>query len=779
MKRARVLLLTFWAVALFAALATAAEKKNTYPLGEKIENFALHDFRGKLHSLDDYASSKVVVVAFLGTECPLARLYAPRLEELHREFSEHDVAFLGIDSNRQDSITEMAHFARVHGVTFPLLKDTGNVVADRFGALRNPQVFVLDEQRVVRYFGRVDDQYGLGASTGYARPEVKRRDLAEAIQEVLAGKPVSVPITTAVGCLIGRVREPDPNSEITYSNQVARILQKHCVECHRPGQIAPFALQEYEEVAGWADMIEEVIRLQRMPPWHADPRYGHFLNDRSMTPEEKETIYAWVAAGAPEGDPADLPEPIEYPEGWQIPGPDEVYYMRDEPFTVPAEGVVEYQYFLVDPGWKEDRWIQASECLPGNRSVVHHIFVFAVPPGTELPDFNGPDDPDRDFNPGTGGIELIAGTAPGTPPLVSPEGMATFVRAGTRLLFQMHYTPNGTEVQDRSCVGFNFVDASKVKHNVRMNMAINFAFRIPAGARNHPVEATHTFRHDSMLLNLTPHMHLRGKSFRYELHYPDGTKETILNVPYYDFNWQTVYMLAEPKYVPAGTKLYCLAHFDNSEDNFANPDPNSDVYWGDQTWEEMMIGWFSETTDVDPSRIDPEKTRTARFRREAAEKPPRVGRLLERAAARFNRSQKDADTFLRRLRNTVPQIDRVCISTVDDGRLHFVRVSQSPVFDHQVGRLDRTYDAARSAMAGYLSSDEPVVNSTFNTAQTADLMTMGRAFGSSLHVPTMLDGRRVLVSFWSVEPQAFPEAAVKVLTPLAQRMGGTKKQTAP
>jgi len=756
---------------LFCCSAVGAERKNSFPLGERIDHFTAQDFRGKRHSLDDYAAKPVVVVAFLGTECPLARLYGPRLEKLQQQFAERGVAFLGIDSNRQDSDSEIAHFARVYGIEFPLLKDTGNVVADVFGALRNPQVYVLDRHRVVRYFGRVDDQFGLGASTGYARPEVKRHDLATAIEEVLAGKPVSVPMTKAPGCLIGRLRTPDPNSKITYSNQIARIFQQHCVECHRSGQIAPFALQQYDEVAGWAEMIEEVIRQRRMPPWHADPRYGKFLNDRSMSEEEKKTVYAWVAAGAPEGDSANLPEPIDYPEGWQISGPDEVYAMRDKPFTVPAEGVVEYQYFLVDPGWKEDRWIQASECQPGNRAVVHHIFVFSIPPGAPIPEFNGPEGEDREFNPGSGGIELIAGTAPGTPPLVSPEGMATYVKAGTRLLFQMHYTPNGTEVKDRSVVGFNFVDASKVKHSVRMNMAINFSFHIPAGAPNFPVESSHTFRRDGMLLSLVPHMHLRGKSFRYDLRYPDGTTETILNVPNYDFNWQTVYMLEKPKFVPAGTRMLCLAHFDNSEDNLANPDSDSDVYWGDQTWEEMMIGWFSETTDVDPNEVDPSATRTARFVRESQKRPPRVGRLLSKAAAAAAASSTGIDTFLRRLDHVVPQVDRVDVSTVDQGQLRFLEVAQPPVLDHEAGRTGRRYDADRSTLAASLESSEPIIHAVLAHETATDMMTMARAFSSSMHVPITLDGRPAVVSFWSTESDAFPSVAVKILEDLARRMG--------
>ena len=422
------MLLAVAVIATLSGVASAAERANS--VGQAIGDFTLEDFRGKSHSLDDYADAKVVVVAFLGTECPLARLYGPRLQEMADDYAAQGVAFLGIDSNRQDSITELDHYARVYGVKFPLLKDTGNVVADQFGAERTPQIFVLDADRVVRYQGRVDDQYGIGASTGYAKLDVRRRFLPEAIDAILAGNDVSQPYTEAPGCLIGRVRDPNQDSTVTYSNQIARILQKNCVECHREGQIAPFELREYEEVAGWAAMIEEVVREQRMPPWHADPHFGDFVNDRSLTSDEKELIYEWVRNGAPEGDPADLPEPIQYAEGWLGPEPEEVYYMDDKPFDVPADGVVEYQYFMVDPGWTEDRWMKTSECLLDNRAVVHHIFVFAVFPGVDLPNFDGAREGIGEASLGNQNVVLIGGAAPGTPPWAYPrEDMATYLPA--------------------------------------------------------------------------------------------------------------------------------------------------------------------------------------------------------------------------------------------------------------------------------------------------------------------------------------------------------------
>ncbi len=343
---------------LIASGLSAAEPPKT-AIGLKIEDFSLRDYRGKVHALADYAHSKIVVVTFVGNDCPVAKLFAPRLAKLSQEFGPQGVTFLAINSNCQDLLTAVAAFARVHELEFPVLKDPGNVVADRFGAVRTPEVFVLDEQRVVRYHGRVDDQY----LVGLRRSSPTREDLRLAIQEMLAGQAVSVAEAPAVGCHIGRVPERKPGaaapaSAVTYSDQIARLFQARCVSCHREGEIAPFPLTNYKEVVGWGETIREVVQQGRMPPWLANPDYGHFANDARLSDVEKQLIYDWLDAGAVEGDPARLPPPREFTVGWQIPQPDQVFYMRDTPVDVPAEGTVAYQYFSVDPGFKEDRWIQ-------------------------------------------------------------------------------------------------------------------------------------------------------------------------------------------------------------------------------------------------------------------------------------------------------------------------------------------------------------------------------------------------------------------------------------
>jgi peroxiredoxin len=572
-------------------LAAAPEQPRR--IGHTIQEFALKDLQGVSHSLAELHDSPLIVVAFMGVECPLARLYAPRLSELAQQYRQRGATFLAIDANAQDSLAEMEHFARTCQLTIPFLKDPGNVVADQFSAERTPEVFVLDRQRVVRYRGRIDDQYGFQSGVGYQRPQAVKRDLADALDQLLAGQVVSQSTTRAPGCLIGRVRLANEQSEVTFSNQIARLFQDRCVKCHREGEIAPFSLSNYEEVVGWAPMIEEVVRENRMPPWHADSKFGHFANDSRLSDSEKQLIATWAADGAPQGNPADLPAPRPFTSGWQISPPDRVIAMSEHPFTVPAEGRVEYQYFAVDPGFAQDVWVREAEARPGNNAVVHHIIVFIVPPGQPI----------KQMGEGMGKRELLVGTAPGNPPTRFEPGMAKRIRAGSKLLFQMHYTVNGAKQQDLSSVGLVFADPATVTREVRTDMAINSDFLVSAGADNYEVDAWRRFSADSLLLSFMPHMHLRGKAFRYELKYPDGTVETLLDVPRYDFNWQNTYELAAPKFVPKGAKLHCIAHFDNSENNLANPDPAQPVGWGEQTWDEMMIGWFVRTSVEETPRL--------------------------------------------------------------------------------------------------------------------------------------------------------------------------------
>jgi peroxiredoxin/mono/diheme cytochrome c family protein len=564
-------------------IVSAAENART-PIGKQVESFTLPDFHGKDHSLSNH-DGKVVVLAFLGTQCPLAKSYSPRLRDLAAAFEPQGVVFVGIDANMQDSLTEIASFARLMEIPFPILKDKNNLVADRLGAERTPEVFLLDKSHVIRYWGRIDDQYGFKTGAGYVKPRLTQRNLADAIAQVLAGKEVIRPVVKAEGCLIGRVVKVEPRGDVTYSNQIARLMQNRCVECHRPGELAPFTLTSYGDAVGWAEMIREVVREGRMPPWFADPKYGHFANDARLSDDEQKQILAWIENGCPEGDPKDLPEPRQFTLGWKIGEPDEVFRMSNKPFQVPAEGVVDYKFFTVDPGWTTDRWVSAAESRPGNRGVVHHIIVSAFPKGA---------DP-RDVLSGIG----LGGYAPGTIPLICQPGVAVHVPAGAKLVFQMHYTPNGTAQEDTSIIGVRYADPKTVKKVLDDGLLGKINFRIPPGDPNFELKSKYLIDKDALLLDLTPHMHLRGKSFRFEAEYPDGNREVLLDVPNYDFNWQLTYVLSKPKLLPKGTFLHGIAHFDNSPENPANPDSTRSVAYGEQTWDEMMFGFYSM---IDPNQ---------------------------------------------------------------------------------------------------------------------------------------------------------------------------------
>jgi peroxiredoxin len=544
------------------------------PVGRKVEDFSLPELRGKTYSLGVFKTKKLVVVAFLGTECPLAKVYAPRLAAMAKEYAKKNVAFVGINSNAQDTLAEIAASAKEHGVEFPLLKDQDHKVADQFGAQRTPEVFVLDEERLVRYYGRIDDQYGIG----FVRDKTNREDLRIALDELLAGKEVSQPHCPAVGCCIGRVRKGQPQGDVTWSNQVVRIVQTHCVECHRPGEVGPFSLLSYDDAAPWSDAIAEAVRENRMPPWHADPKFGKFSNDTRLSDEEKKHILEWAKDGAPEGDKAQLPPLRKFVAGWQLPRePDVVVPARKVPFKVPAEGTLDYQYFIADPGFKEDKWVQGVEIVPGNRAVLHHAIVFVKGRNAR-------------FDEGEG---FLACYVPGTRAQPFPPGMAKRIPAGAKLSFQMHYVTTGTPQEDLTTIGLLLARPEEVKHVVLTGSASLQKLSIPPQAADHQLEAVSPAAPvEIQLLSMMPHMHLRGKSFTYESQLPSGGGEMLLDVPRYSFDWQTSYLLTEPMRLPAGVKFRCVAHFDNSSKNLSNPDPGATVRWGPKSSDEMFFGYF-------------------------------------------------------------------------------------------------------------------------------------------------------------------------------------------
>jgi hypothetical protein len=373
----------------------------------------------------------------------------------------------------------------------------------------------------------------------------------------------------------------------TFNKDVAPIFYKNCVGCHRPGEIAPMSLISFKEVRPWAKAIREKVATREMPPWHADQNYGKWANDRRLTQKEIDTVVAWIDGGAPEGKAKDLLPPPKLTSGWQIGEPDIVFQMPTE-FTVPAEGSVPYQHFSVPTNFKEDRYIQALEARAGNLSVVHHIVMYVREPGEQGRRARG-----QQFNIADG---ILGALSPGQTPFIAKPGQAKLIKAGSQLVFQMHYTPNGTESKDRSIVGLIFAKGP-VDKIVNSKAAFDMRFVIPPGASNHEIKATYEFEQDSHIVSLMPHMHLRGKDIVYRAVYPDGRSEILLSVPRYDFNWQVYYYPVQPLPAPKGTRLEAVAHYDNSVKNTLNPDPTREVRFGEQTWDEMMNAFFDFTVD--------------------------------------------------------------------------------------------------------------------------------------------------------------------------------------
>jgi hypothetical protein len=390
------------------------------------------------------------------------------------------------------------------------------------------------------------------------------------------------------------------STSFTFNKDVLPILEKRCQDCHRPGEVAPMALLNYQDARPWAKSIRQAVLTKKMPPWFADSHYGKFSNDRSLTQAEIDTIVAWVDGGAKEGDAKDAPAPRKFVEGWNIGTPDLVLEMPNA-FEVPAAGKVDYMYVVLPTNLKEDRWIETSEVRPGNRAVMHHVIVSIREPGsTWMADAK----PGVVFLPprGNRGGELasgLGGYVPGQVVLPAKSDgprRATLLKAGSDIVFQLHYTPNGTATTDKTKIGIIFAKDAPSRRLVGGNSAA-MRFAIPPGDSNYQIEASSTLQYDCDLVSMMPHAHLRGKSFEYRVVRPDGSSEVVLSVPKYDFNWQLTYYLETPMHLTKGTKVEVVAHYDNSPNNPFNPDPTKEVHWGEQTWEEMMMGYFNVAVD--------------------------------------------------------------------------------------------------------------------------------------------------------------------------------------
>jgi len=593
-KRIQILPLLFVLCAPGLALGEGAT-----PSLAKLGDVRLLALDGVESTLASAVGAGPAVIAYTGVGCPIAQKYAPRLTRLAQRYAQDGVDFVIVDACPQDTREALAKELGELDMTLPAFKDFRQELTRRLEVETTTAVFLFDDQGALAYRGAIDDQYSLGA----ALPKPRENYLSDAIDDLLAKRAPDPASTSAPGCKITRLAEADLPEAITYSRHIAPLLQRNCEECHRPDQVAPFSLQTYAKAKGWAEMILEVVDEERMPPWNADEAFdGVFVNERRLSKKDKALLHRWVEDGMPRGNPEEDPAPIEWSPDWGIGTPDVIFEMEswwdgsghaargalpEEGYEVPREGVVDYQYFMVKTDFPEDRWVQAIEARAGAADVVHHVLIIIDDPqatGSER-------QRQLDFT------SYFAAAAPGDNLVQFPDGYAKRLPAGSSLVFQMHYTPNGKKRFDRSSVGLIFAREEPV-FEVVTDAVLDGRLLIPAGEANHEVRASRRITDDLAVLGFAPHMHMRGKDFRYILHYPDGVSEDLLYTQY-DFNWQEGYTYADPFLFPAGSTLECVGHFDNSAANPNNPDPEQDVKWGDQSFEEMFIGFFDYVRPIE------------------------------------------------------------------------------------------------------------------------------------------------------------------------------------
>lgn len=559
--------LSLGAIFLIAMNARAADP--VVKIGDTVERLTFKDIRYLPRSLADFKDRKAFVLVFANTTCPVVQRYLPVLSRLEKEYRSKGVQFLAVNVGADDSISAMAAQAVQHEMEFPFVKDFEAVCARQLGVARTPEVVILDGQRKLLYRGRIDDQYRLGG----ARQAPTRNDLKEALDELLAGKAVSVAETPVDGCVITRVELPEAKQPITFAEHVAPLLKKHCVECHRPNTAAPFSLVTYEQAAAKANTIAEVVSEQRMPPWYASPEHTHFINRRGMTAAERQTILQWVRGGKQAGDVARLkPLAPAVEKRWEIGQPDLI--LKAGEHELPAEGVVPYKYNVLFHVFLEDTWLQGVQILPDNPRVVHHCNMAFVKIGEEFRIAN-----------------FITGYVPGGDAMTLADKVAVRIPAGSVLALQIHYVTTGKPEKCRVSVGLKYANGT-IDKRLRFHLLADYRFAIPPEAPAHPVSASYTLPHNAVAMGLFAHMHLRGKDMTFRASYPDGKSETLLIVPNYNFDWQMPYRYAlGAKTFPKGTKLDVLAHYDNSSFNPYNPNPKATVRDGLQTHNEMMNGF--------------------------------------------------------------------------------------------------------------------------------------------------------------------------------------------
>lgn len=556
-------------------------------VGMRVDDFQLLDHMGVAHRLFYYSDAPAIVVMTQGNGCPIVRNAVPAYRQVRDNYQEQGVKFFLLNSNLQDNKTTIAKEVADFGFDIPVLVDENQLVGESLNVTRTAEVFVIDpKSRKIVYHGPVDDR--LTYQNQKAKAEFSY--LSDALDAVIAGETVKISQVDAPGCIVNFPERDNKerHTNISYHDTIAPILEERCVECHQVGGIGPWAMTSYDMIKGFSPMIREVIRTDRMPPWHSDPNIGSFLHDRSLTSNEIKTLVHWIEAGSPRGEGYDpLADPRESLPDWPLGVPDLILTVPS--FDVPATGVVDYQRpYVVNP-LEEGKWLRASTVKVGSRESVHHVLTGYL---KEIPKSG-------QSNEVRWGAS-VGGYAVGAESMIAREGLGTYIPAGGAIGLQMHYTPFGREVTDTTQIGLYFYD-KRPPRMLRNSVIMDFSIEIPPEKANHAETAYLEFPKDAELFYAFPHAHYRGQSSTLAIRYPDGREEMILSLPKYDFNWQRAYEFKDPIKIPAGAKLIARYTYDNSTQNAANPDPSKKIVWGDQSFEEMLYTaisyrWTDETS---------------------------------------------------------------------------------------------------------------------------------------------------------------------------------------
>ncbi len=546
----------------------------------RVENFRLLDQHLQSQELYYHSDATAIVLMVQSNGCPIARNLLTDYRALRDDYGARGVHFAMINASLQDSRKAILEESEAFGIDMPILVDETQLIGEALELDRSGEVLVIDPRDwTVAYRGPLNDRVAYETQ----KQQASEHYLADALDAIIAGEAVAEPRRNALGCIINfpEREQRAAHAEISYAETIAPMLKDRCVACHRPDGIGPWAMTSYDMVRGFAPMIREVVRTRRMPPWEVATDLPDIHGSRALTVEEKRTLVHWIEAGAPRGKGEDpLLGVTPLPDAWPLGEPDLV--ISAPAFTVPATGIVDYQFPAVPNPLEEDVWVRAVSVRPGNGKVVHHVLVGTT---EELIPEEDEQRLDAVFE------NYLIGYAPGAESYVYPEDTGVLVRKGGQIHLQMHYTPYGREVTDETQVALYFHDEVP-KHHLRQQVVMGWDIAIPPGAKHHEESAYFEFEREAEIFSLFPHAHYRGSATRFDLEYPDGTRESLLHVPRYDFNWQHTYTLAEPVTVPAGTRITHTTAYDNSTRNPANPDPERTVPWGLQSHDEMLYGGF-------------------------------------------------------------------------------------------------------------------------------------------------------------------------------------------